>query len=75
MELPIHIDKHCKIPENGSTACSAVLKEKLGRNFDLSDKAEALEYTTSGGPEACAKVVARAVEIASEVIAKRSPSK
>jgi len=61
--------------ENGSTACSAVLQEKLGRNFNLSDKAEALEYATSGGPEACAKVVARAVEIASEGIAKRSPSK
>ena len=61
--------------ENGSTACSAILREKLGRDYDLADRAEALEYATTGGPEACALVVARAVEIASEEIKKRNPSR
>jgi C_GCAxxG_C_C family probable redox protein len=56
---------------NGSTACSAILREKLGRNFDLADKVEALEYATAGGPEACGEVVGRAVEIASEGIRKK----
>lgn len=57
--------------ENGSTACAAILQEKLGRSFDLADRAEALEYASSGGPEACAQVVANAVEIASKGIAKK----
>jgi len=56
---------------NGSTACSAILQEKLGRNFDLADKVEALEYATTGGPDACAEVVSKAVEIASEGINKK----
>jgi C_GCAxxG_C_C family probable redox protein len=56
---------------NGSTACSAILQEKLGRNYDLADRVEALEYASAGGPEACAEVVARAIEVASEAIAKR----
>ena len=55
---------------NGSTACSAILQEKLGRDFDLADRVEAMQYMTSGGPAACAEVVATAVEIASEGIAK-----
>lgn len=54
----------------GSTACTAILQEELGQTYDLADKAEALHYAISGGPEACAEVVAYAVEIASESIAK-----
>jgi C_GCAxxG_C_C family probable redox protein len=57
--------------ENGSTACASILKQKLGRNYDLADKTEALEYATSGGPEACSEVVASAVQIASEAIRKK----
>ena len=57
--------------ENGSTRCAAILKGKLGRNFDLADRVEALEYVSSGGPEACADVVASAVEIASEGIERK----
>jgi C_GCAxxG_C_C family probable redox protein len=57
--------------ENGSTACTGILQEKLGRNYDLADQVQALEYASSGGPEACSEVVASAVEIASEGIAKR----
>jgi C_GCAxxG_C_C family probable redox protein len=48
-----------------------ILQEKLGRNYDLADQVQALEYASSGGPEACSEVVASAVEIASEGIAKR----
>jgi C_GCAxxG_C_C family probable redox protein len=54
----------------GSTACSDILQENLGQPYNLADKAEALHYAVSGGPEACAEVVAYAVEIASESIAK-----
>ena len=57
--------------ENGSTDCASILEEKLGRNYDLADKTEALEYATSGGPEACSEVVASAVQIASEAIRKK----
>jgi C_GCAxxG_C_C family probable redox protein len=57
--------------KNGSTACSAILQEKLGRNFDLADRVEAKEYASSGGPEACADVVASAGEIACEEIEKK----
>lgn len=54
----------------GSTACAGILEVKLGRNYDLADRTQALEYATSGGPEACTKVVATAVQIASEAIRK-----
>jgi C_GCAxxG_C_C family probable redox protein len=57
--------------ENGSTTCSAILQDKLGRNYDLADQVQALEYASSGGPEACSKVVASAIAIASEGIAKK----
>jgi len=56
--------------QNGSTACASILEDKLGRNYDLADRTEALEYATSGGPEACMEVVASAVQIASEAIRK-----
>lgn len=61
--------------ENGSTACSAILQEKIGRNFDLADRVEAFEYAQSGGPAVCARIVASAVELASEEIGrKRKPN-
>jgi C_GCAxxG_C_C family probable redox protein len=59
--------------ENGNTACAAILREKLGRNYDLADQVQALEYASSGGPEACSEVVASAIVIASEGIAKKRP--
>lgn len=58
--------------ENGSTECARILEMKLGRSYDLADKTEAFEYATSGGPEACGEVVASAVQIASELISKKS---
>lgn len=54
----------------GSTACNDILQKELGQTYDLADRAEALQYVVSGGPEACAGVVAGAVEMASEIIAK-----
>ena len=57
--------------ENGSTACASILEEKLGRNYDLADRAEALEYAAAGGPEACSQVVASAVQIASKAIRRK----
>ena len=57
---------------NGSTACSAILLEKLGRSFDLADRVEAIEYAQSGGAEACVEVVISAVEIASEGFVKKT---
>ncbi len=57
--------------ENGSTACARILEAKLGRNYDLADRAEAIAYAASGGPEACSEVVASAVRIASETIRKK----
>jgi C_GCAxxG_C_C family probable redox protein len=57
--------------ENGSTNCATILEDKLGRNYDLADRTEALEYASSGGPEACSEVVASAVMIASEAIRKK----
>lgn len=58
--------------QHGSTACARILEGKLGRTFDLADRTEALEYAASGGPEACAEVVASAVLIASQAIAKKA---
>jgi C_GCAxxG_C_C family probable redox protein len=60
--------------ENGSTDCASILKGKLGRDYDLANKNEALEYSVSGGPEACTKVVACAIQIASEAIRKNRNS-
>ncbi len=60
------------VEQHGSTACGCILKRKLGRDYDLADTAQALEYASSGGPEACTQVVASAVRIASELITRAS---
>lgn len=54
----------------GSTNCRTILEEKLGQSYDLADKAEALHYAVSGGPQLCAELVAYAVVLASESIAQ-----
>lgn len=56
--------------QHASTDCTRILKEKLGREFDLADRIEALEYATSGGPDACVEVVASAVQIAAELLVR-----
>ncbi|NIS82675.1 MAG: hypothetical protein GTO14_21305 [Anaerolineales bacterium] len=60
--------------ENGSTTCATILQEKLGRNYDLADQVQALEYANAGGPEACSEVVASAITIASKGLAKKIKS-
>jgi C_GCAxxG_C_C family probable redox protein len=57
--------------ENGSTACASILKVKLGREFDLADQVQAIEYASEGGPEACSEVVASAINIAAKGLAKK----
>jgi C_GCAxxG_C_C family probable redox protein len=57
--------------QNGSTACAAILQDKLGQTFDLADQAQALEYANAGGPDACSEVVASAIAIASNGLAKK----
>ena len=57
--------------ENGSTACVTILEEKLGKNYDLADQVQALEYASAGGPEACSEVVASAITIASKGLEKK----
>lgn len=57
--------------QNGSTACAAILQDKLGQTFDLSDQVQALEYANAGGPDACSEVVASAVAIASNGLVKK----
>jgi C_GCAxxG_C_C family probable redox protein len=54
--------------QHGSTGCAHILHEKLGREFNLADPSEALEYATSGGPETCAEVLLSAVQIASGIM-------
>jgi C_GCAxxG_C_C family probable redox protein len=58
--------------EHGSVACVTILEEKLGRRFDLADRAEALEYVAASGPQACGEIVATAVLMASEEIVKKA---
>lgn len=53
---------------HGSTACGGILEAKLGRRFNLADRAEATEYIAAGGAQTCAEVVASAVQIAAEAI-------
>ena len=58
--------------ENGGTTCAAILQERLGRNFDLADQVQALEYAGAGGPQACSEVVASAITIASNGLTRKA---
>jgi C_GCAxxG_C_C family probable redox protein len=59
------------VEQNQSTMCEGILQAKLGRRFNLADPAQSLEYVGAGGPQVCAEVIAGAVQIAGELIAKR----
>ena len=65
--------KFCKTFEekHGSTSCADIVHGKLGRKFNLSDRAEALEYVSLGGPQACSEVVVSAVLIATEILRRK----
>lgn len=57
---------------NGSVNCAALLESKLGRNYDLADRIEALKYAAKGGQKVCGDIILSAVNIAAEIIeAKR----
>ncbi len=58
---------------NGSTDCGHILEAKLGRTFNLADTGQSLEYVQAGGPEVCGEVIAGAVQIAAELIARKMP--
>ena len=58
--------------ENGATTCAAILETKLGRSYDLANRIEALRYAAAGGQKACGKVIESAVQIAAEIIMKKS---
>jgi C_GCAxxG_C_C family probable redox protein len=58
--------------EQGSTLCGSILESKLGRRFNLADRAESLEYVSAGGPQVCADIVAKSVQIAAEIIARKA---
>lgn len=60
------------VEENGSTACAAILETKLGRSYDLADRVDALKYAARGGQKTCGKVIESAVQIATEIIMKKS---
>jgi C_GCAxxG_C_C family probable redox protein len=57
--------------ENGGTACAGILVNKLGRNYNLADRAEAREYASAGGPKVCSELIISAVKIAAEAIGKK----
>jgi len=56
---------------NGGTACAAILETKLGRNYDLANRVEAIKYAAAGGQKTCGKVIESAVQIAAELIMKK----
>ncbi len=56
---------------NGSTDCEQILEAKLGRKFNLADTGQSLEYVQAGGPQVCGEVLAGAVQIAAELIARK----
>jgi C_GCAxxG_C_C family probable redox protein len=58
--------------ENGGTTCAVILQTKMGRSYDLADRTEALKYALARGEKTCGKVIASAVQIASEIIMKKS---
>jgi C_GCAxxG_C_C family probable redox protein len=58
--------------EHGSTACADLLQTKLGHRYDLASRVDALRYAAAGGKKTCAKIIASAVQIAAEIIAKKS---
>ena len=56
---------------NTSTECEPILEAKLGRRFNLADTGQSLEYVEAGGPQVCGEILAGAVQIAAELIAKK----
>ena len=60
--------------EYGSTACADLLEANLGRRYNLANRVEALQYAAAGGKKTCGKIIARAVQIAAEIIVRKIPA-
>ena len=58
---------------HGSTDCEHILEAKLGRKVNLADTDQSLEYVQAGGPQVCGEILAGAVKIAAEIIARKPP--
>lgn len=56
---------------NASTECGPILEARLGRKFDLADISQSLQYVEAGGPQVCGEIIAGAVQIAAQLIAKK----
>lgn len=54
--------------EFGSTRCGELLEARVGRPIDFTSPEDLELYRTSGGFEACARIVTGAVRIAAEII-------
>ena len=57
---------------NGGISCAEILETKLGRNYDLANRFEALKYAAAGGQKTCGEVIESAVHIAAEIIMKKT---
>jgi C_GCAxxG_C_C family probable redox protein len=60
--------------EHGSTTCTDLLEAKLGRRYDLANRFDAFRYAAAGGEKTCGQIITSAVNIAAEIIEKRTPS-
>ncbi len=58
---------------HGSIDCEHILEAKLGRKFNLADTGQSLEYVQAGGPQVCGEILASAVQVAFEIIARKTP--
>jgi C_GCAxxG_C_C family probable redox protein len=57
--------------EISHTHCREILKEGLGKDFDLRRPEDLTAYRSSDGPAFCSNVAAKAAEVAVEIILKR----
>jgi C_GCAxxG_C_C family probable redox protein len=58
--------------EVGSTKCADILETAMGKQYDLTDRRQGMDYHRSGGLEICTAVVQKAVRIAAEIIQEKA---
>jgi C_GCAxxG_C_C family probable redox protein len=59
---------HCFTNELGSTMCGEIVADKFGRQFDLADPVEAMEWLNCGAHKLCSEVISNGVCIAATII-------
>jgi hypothetical protein len=52
--------------------CASILESRFGRKFTLADTAQGLEVAEADGPDPCGKSLARAEQIAAELITNKT---